>query len=127
MNIDKYVFSQVIEFSSYDAFNKGVKRFNRNFKVKSFSCWHHLRCMVFGEMSKPESLSDLAFVFQSQQSKWYHLGIETTLSKSNLFRANENRDWRNYAKYVYILIAKVRQMRAEQNEFEVKVVVMYML
>ena len=42
-------------------------------------------------------------------------------SKSNLSRANENRDWRIYTKYFYILIVKVRQIRIGQNEFVVKV------
>jgi hypothetical protein len=26
----------------YDEFDEGVKRYNGNFKVKSFSGWHHL-------------------------------------------------------------------------------------
>lgn len=77
--------------------------------------------MFFGQMSKCEILSDLAILLQSQQSKWYHLGIGTTISMSNFSRANENRDWRIYAEYTYILIAKARQMRAGQNEFELKV------
>jgi Domain of unknown function (DUF4372) len=79
------------------------QRYNSNLKVKSFSYWPHLLCMVFGQMSKRESLSDLAIVLQSQQSTWYYLGIGTTISKSNLSRANENRDWRIYAEYAYIL------------------------
>jgi hypothetical protein len=72
-------------------------------------------------MSKRESLSDLAIALQSQQSKWYHLVIVTTISMSNLYRANENSVWRIYAEDAYILIAKARQMIAGQNEFEVKV------
>jgi Domain of unknown function (DUF4372) len=111
----------IIEFLSYEEFNKGVKSYNGNFKVKSFSCWHHLLCMVFGQMSKRESVGDLAIVLQSPQSKWYHLGIGTTISKSNFSSANENRDWRIYAEYDCILMAKARQIRAGQNEFEVKV------
>jgi len=69
MNVGKYVFTQVIEFLRNDEFYKGVKMYNGNFKVKSFSCWHHLLCMVIGQISKHESLSDLAILLQSQQSK----------------------------------------------------------
>jgi len=43
------------------------------------------------------------------------------ITKSTLSRANENRDWRIYAEYACILKVKSRQMRARQNEFEVKV------
>lgn len=121
MNIGKYVFSQVIELLRYDDFNKIVKKYGGNHKVKTFSCWHHLLCMIFGQLGKRESLSDLALILQSQKSKWYHLGLGTTISKSNLARANENRDWRIYADYAYLLIAKARLISSIKNEFEVKV------
>ena len=88
-----------------------------NHKVKTFSCWHHLLCMIFGQLGKRESLSDLALILQSQKSKWYHLGLGTTISKSNLARANENRDWRIYADYAYLLIAKARLISSIKNEF----------
>ena len=77
--------------------------------------------MIFGQLGKRESLSDLALILQSQKSKWYHLGLGTTISKSNLARANENRDWRIYADYAYLLIAKARLISSIKNEFEVKV------
>lgn len=82
----------------------GVKRHYGNFKVKPFSSRQHFLCKVFGQIDKRESLSDKAMVHQSQQSKWDHLGIGTPISKSNLSRANENRDWRIYAIYAYHLI-----------------------
>ncbi len=77
--------------------------------------------MVYAQMCKHKSLSDLAIVFQSKHSKWYHLGIVTTISESNISRANENRVWRFYAEYAYILIPKANQTRDGQNEFVVKV------
>jgi hypothetical protein len=121
MNIGKYVFSQVIELLSYDDFNKLVEKYGGNHKVKTFSCWHHLLCMIFGQLGKRESLSDLALILQSQKSKWYHLGLGTSISKSNLARANENRDWKIYADYAYLLVAKARSISSIKNEFEVKV------
>jgi hypothetical protein len=42
-------------------------------------------------MSIRVCLSDLAIIPQSQPSKWYHLGIGTMISESNLSKANENR------------------------------------
>ena len=47
---------------------------------------------MFGQLSNRESLSDLVLCLQTQKSKWYHLGIGTSISKSNLAHANENRD-----------------------------------
>jgi hypothetical protein len=72
---------------------KGVKGIKAILK-KIIMCWYPLICMVFGQMSKRESLSELAIVLQSQSSKGCHPAIGTTISKSNLSRANENRRWR---------------------------------
>ncbi len=58
---------------------------------------------------------------ETQQSKWYHLGMGTGISKSNLAYANEQRDWRIFADYAYILIAKARTICKAGNQFEVNI------
>jgi hypothetical protein len=77
--------------------------------------------MMFGQLGKRESLSDLALILDSQKSKWYHLGLGNTISKSNLARANEKRDWRIYSDYAYNLISRARAISTLRNEFEVQV------
>jgi len=121
MNIGKYVFSQATDFLSFDDFNKFVKKYKGNYKIKTFSCWNQLLCMLFGQLAKRESLSDLITCLQTQQTKWYHLGLGTTITKSNLAYANENRDWRIYADFAYTLIAKARKICTASSEFELKV------
>jgi transposase len=78
-------------------------------------------CLLFGQLSNRESLSDLMICLATQQSKWYHLGMGTGISKSNLAYANEHRDWRIFADYAYILIAKARTICKLNNEFEVNI------
>jgi hypothetical protein len=109
MNIGTYVFSQVVSFLDPNDFKKCVERYDGNHKVKEFSCWHQLLCMMFGQLSNRESLSDLVLCLQTQRNKWYHLGIGNSISKSNLAYANEHRDWRIFADFAYLLIAKSRQ------------------
>ena len=92
MNTGKYVFSQIVSFLDANDFKKCVERYNGNYKVKDFSCWNQLLCMMFGQLSNRESLSDLVLCLQTQKSKWYHLGIGNSISKSNLAYANEKRD-----------------------------------
>ena len=43
------------------------------------------------------------------KTKWYHLGIGTSISKSNLAYANEKRDWHIFADFAYLLIAEARK------------------
>ena len=94
MNTGKYISAEVIEFLPVNEFAKCVAKFKGNYQVKHFTCWHQLMCMLFGQMSNCESLSDLVTCLESQRSKWYHPGMGNGLSKSNLAYANERRDWR---------------------------------
>jgi hypothetical protein len=120
MHSGKYVFAQVMEFLSVNDFNKCVKKYNGSHKVHHFTCWHQLLCMVFGQIANRESLSDLVLCLRSQKSKWYHLGLGSGLSKSNLAYANENRDWQIFADFAYILIEHARKI-CTGNDFDVDV------
>lgn len=121
MNNGKYVFAQVSSFLNFNDFISCINKYDGNYKVLHFTCWHQLMCLLFGQLSNRESLSDLMICLETQQSKWYHLGMGTGISKSNLAYANEHRDWRIFADYAYILIAKARKICKSNNEFEVNI------
>jgi hypothetical protein len=106
MNKGKYVFAQVTSFISVNDFNKYVRRYDGNYKIQHFTCWNQLMCMVFGQISNCDSLTDLTVGLTAQRSKWYHLGMGTGISKSNLAHANEVRDWRIFADYASLLISE---------------------
>lgn len=109
MNSGKYVFAQVVAFLNANDFKKCVDRHKGNYKVKDFSCWHQLLCMMFGQLANRESLSDLILSLQSQRSKWYHLGLGNSISKSNLAYANEKRPWQIFSDFASLLIAEARK------------------
>jgi hypothetical protein len=110
MNQGKYVFSQIIEFLCPNEFNRCVSEFKGNYKVKTFTCWHQLLYMMFGQLSNRDSLRDLVICLQPQQNKAYHLGMGTGTSKSNLAKANEQRDYRIYQSYAYMIVAQVQKL-----------------
>ena len=116
MNTGKYVFAQVLSFIDPNDFKKCIDRYKGNYKIKDFSCWHQLLCMMFGQLANRESLSDLILCLQTQRSKWYHLGIGCSISKSNLAYANEKRDWQIFADFAYLLIAEARQIITPNEE-----------
>lgn len=97
-------------------FKKFVDRYNGNYKVKSFTCWHQLLSMMFGQLCNRENLSDLSICLRIQQSKWYHLGLGTSISKSNLAHANEQRDWRIFADFAQELILEARLIANSSEE-----------
>lgn len=121
MNNGKYLFAQVISFLPVNDFIKCVKKYNGNYKVHHFTCWHQLMCMLFGQLANRDSLSDLVTCLNTQRDKWYHLGMGTGLSKSNLAYANENRNWQIFAEYAYILIAEARKICTSNNDFQLEI------
>jgi len=76
--------------------------------------------MVFGQIANRESLSDLVICLKSQRSQWYHLGLGTGLSKSNLAYANEKRNFKIFSDFAYILIDHARKI-CTGNDFDVEV------
>lgn len=116
MNHGKYVFAQVVEFLPERAFDTCVARYKGNHYIKHFTCWNQLLCMMFGQLSNRESLSDLVLCIGSHQSKAYHLGFGTGISKNNLAKANERRNWRIYADFAYVLIAQARKCCLPNDE-----------
>jgi hypothetical protein len=84
MNQGKYVFAQLVEFLSHNDFIHCVAKYQGNYKVKTFTCWHQLLYMMFGQLSNRDSLSDLIICLQSQQNKSYHLGWVKELQNQTL-------------------------------------------
>ena len=108
MNTGKYVFAQVTDFLPRRQFDLIVFKHNGNKYVKHFTCWNHMLCMMFGQLGYRESLSDLVLCIDAHKSKSYHLGLGLNVSKNNLAKANEHRDWKIYAEYAYFLINQAR-------------------
>lgn len=121
MNTGKYVFAQVASFIDANDFIKCVKKYNGNYGVQHFTCWHQLMCLMFGQLCNRESLSDLITCLDTQKSKWYHLGLGVGISKNNLSNANIKRDWRIFADYAYILIAHARKICVDNADFNLDI------
>jgi hypothetical protein len=109
MNNGKYVFAQITDFLPRRQFDAIVNKYKGNHYVKHFTCWNHMLCMMFGQLSSRESLSDLVLCIDAHKSKTYHLGLGNNVSKNNLAKANEHRDWRIHAEFAYLLITHARQ------------------
>lgn len=119
MNQGKYVFSQIISLISTTSFKSCVDRYQGDFKTKHFSCWKQYLCMVFGQLTHRESLSDTVLCLSANGSKLYHLGIGMAFSKSTLAKANENRDFRIYLDLAMLLIGEAKKLYLKDNELEV--------
>jgi hypothetical protein len=70
--------------------------------------------MAFAQLTYRESLRDIETCLRSMQNKVYHMGIRGTIAKSTLADANETRDWRIYADFCQVLIARARDLYKDE-------------
>jgi hypothetical protein len=114
MNAGKLVFAQLTDLIHPEQFRRCVRRYDGDYKVKTFSCWNQFLCMAFGQLTFRESLRDVETCLGSRQDQLYHLGIRGEVSHSTLADANRERDWRIYHDLAQQLIRRARALY--QNE-----------
>ena len=107
----KYVFSQLTAFLNRSKFNRLVSKYNGDRYVKHFSCWNQLLTLMFGQLSNRESLRELIVSIEAHHRKWKHLGFGKHVTRSNLAKANANRDYRIFEEYAYYLVCEARCKR----------------
>lgn len=112
MNKGKYVFSQLLDFLDRNDFNYLARKYDGDKYVKQFTCYNQLAMLMFGQLSNRESLRDVVLATQALAPKAYALGFGKFVTRSNLSKANNNRDYRVFEEFAYQVIAEARKCRA---------------
>ena len=115
MNSGKSIFAQLMDFLPSKSFRRCVKRYQGDYKLKTFSCWDQFLCMAFAQLTYRESLRDIEACLRAQHTKLYHLGIRGQVSRNTLAHANSVRDWRIYADFAQVLITRARALYADDS------------
>lgn len=115
MHTGRIVFAQVMDFLPIRKLSQCVHRYRGHYRVRRFSCLDQFLCMAFAQLTYRESLRDIETCLRALQPKLYHAGIRGKISRSTLADANETRDWRIYADFAQVLIARARQLYAEDD------------
>jgi len=115
MNSGKYVFSQLLEFVNQYEFEKYVKLYKGDHRVRELNCWNQFIQLFFGQLTSLNSLRDICLCLKAHKNKLYHLGIKQNVNQSTLSRANEKRDWRIFADFGEYLIKLVRPLYADST------------
>jgi len=111
----RIVFSQLMDFLPKHEFNKCVRRYQGNYRIRRFSCFNQFLCMAFAQLTYRESLRDIETCLRALQPKLYHAGIQNKIARSTLAEANEHRDWRIYADFAQVLIQRARHLYAKDD------------
>ncbi len=114
MNTGRTVFAQLMDFLPLHDFRRCVERYRGDYKVQSFSCLDQFLCLAFAQLTYRESLRDIEACLRAQQSKLYHMGFRSRVSRNTLANANEQRDWRIFADFARGLIATARELYRDE-------------
>jgi Domain of unknown function (DUF4372)/Transposase DDE domain len=120
MNQGKYIFAQLTDFLPRRVFDRIVENHQGNKYVRHFTCWNQMLCMVFGQLTSRDSMRDLMLSLEAHQSKYYHLGLGSTITRRNLGKANEKRSYKIFEEFAYVLIEEARKS-CYKNDFEISV------
>jgi IS4 transposase len=115
MNNGRSIFSQIMDFLPLYELKKCIRRYRGDYKIQSFTCLNQFYTMAFAQLTYRESLRDIEACLNALQSKLYHLGIRSKISKSTLADANNTRDWRIYADFAQVLINIARPLYAQED------------
>ena len=112
MHSGRIVFAQLLDFLPRFEFNKCVRRYRGNRRVRKFSCFDQFLSMTFAQLTGRESLRDIETCLRAMQTKLYHAGFRGRVSRNTLAKANEKRDARIYADFAQVLIRTARRLYA---------------
>ena len=115
MNEGKYIFTQVTSLIPRQIFQRLVKRYNGDYRVRDFNCTNQLRYMLFGQLTSCNSLRDICLCLRAHQDILYGLGITASVNESTLSRANDSRDYRIYEGLGQALMKIVRPLYSKER------------
>lgn len=87
-----FIFNQLVSFIPRDYFEALVKKHNGNAYVKDYSCWKHLLVMIWAQITNRGSLRDIVASLRVHSDKTYRMGMGKAISRSNIAKANAQRD-----------------------------------
>jgi hypothetical protein len=112
MYVGKTLFAQIMDFLPWSTFRRIVNKYNGDHHVTTLNCAEQFRAMAFAQLTYRESLRDIEVCLASQAKKLYHMGFRHPVKRSTLADANEVRDWRIYADFAQVVIARARELYA---------------
>jgi transposase len=115
MNAERTVFTQILDHMPRYEFNKCVKRYHGNHRVRRFPCYDQFLCLAFAQLTYRESLRDIETCLNSHREKLYHIGFRSQVSRSTMADANETRNYQIYQDFAYHLIPIARKLYQKEE------------
>jgi hypothetical protein len=114
MNAGKTLFAQVMEHVPWKNFGRIINRHDGDAGVRTLGCADLFRVMAFSQLTWRESLRDIEVCLAANQSKLFHMGLQSAPARSTLSDALNQRNWRIYHALAMRLIARARSLYAKE-------------
>lgn len=112
------VLHQMLKFVPRWEFDKLVKKYQGNHRVRNFSCWALFVCHIYAQLARQISLRDLETTLRSKLRRLVHLGI-SCVSRSTMAEANERRNYQIFEQLFFLMYNRCQQ-RAPGHKFRFK-------
>ena len=111
------IFSQLMSLINKADFNRLVNRTNSDYYYKSFHSWTHLVTMLFGILSRCDSMGEICEGLQAMRGKLNHLGLNKAPSKSTAGDGLRNRNSQFFEALYYQLTQQYHSFLSDSRTF----------
>jgi hypothetical protein len=116
MHEGTFVFSQLMEFVPWRRFQTCVNRYGGDYKVGTYPCVEQFRVMAFAQLTYRHSLREVEACLRVVKPKFYHMGIHSTISHSNLAHANPTKPRNPIAQTSWYYSSNIRTLMSPHYE-----------
>lgn len=102
------IFSQILKLIDKNSFKSLVKQTGSDYYYKAFKSWTHLVTMLFGIMSRCDSMAETCEGLKGLSGKLQFLGLDRSPSKSTAGDGLRNRDSSFFEKLYYELVERYK-------------------
>src|SRR5258708_1830478 len=115
------IFSQILQLFSRVEFQAAVHQHKAERHARGFTCWGQFIAMLFCQLGRAHSLSEITQGLAASEGKLKHLGLSEAPAKSTLAYANQHRPWELYQTVFLQLLERCQaQAGARQSKFRFK-------
>jgi hypothetical protein len=103
------IMGQILKLIDREGFKRLVREHNSDYYYKAFKSWTHLATMLFGILSRCDSMAETCEGLKGLSGKLQHLGLDTSPSKSTAGDGLRNRDSKFFEALYFELVKRYRQ------------------
>src|SRR6266542_754291 len=121
------IFSQVLNLIDKHEFKKLVAGKRSDYYYKAFKSWTHLVTMLFGILSRCDSMAETCAGLTALSGKLNHVGLEEAPAKSTAGDGLRNRDSSFFEALYYLLVEQYKSFLSDSRTLGLSIKDLYII